>query len=153
MINISNFEVSNLKLDKKKWEDLDIYYISYVDKKPDWNVNSVNPLYLMINRFYGQIEQENGVKYLIVSDVARNSNILKKYDQVFPGIKHHIKKISNSDCEYNEDYKKIKFLTDDSILLNKMIYFPTVTVIIRCVFDKGGKYYPQIYLDDCLYQI
>ena len=38
------------------WKDLDIYYIGYVDKNPDWNVNSVNPLYLMINRFYGHIE-------------------------------------------------------------------------------------------------
>ena len=34
-----------------------------------------------------------------------------------------------------------------------MIYFPTITVIIRCVFEKSGKYYPQVYLDDCLHQI
>ena len=107
----------------------------------------------MINRFYGHIEEESGVKYLIISDISRNSNVLKKYDQVFSGIKHHIKKINNIDCEYDEDYKKIKSLTDDSILLNKMIYFPTVIVIIRCVFEKGGKCYPKVYLDDCLYQI
>ena len=154
MINISNFETSNLKLDKKTWKDLDIYYIGYVDKKPDWNVNSVNPLYLMmINRFYGHIEEENDVKYLIISDIARNTNVLKKYDRVFSGIKHHIKKINSSDCEYDKDFKKIKFLTDDSILLNKMTYFPAVTVIIRSVFEKGCKYYPQVYLDDCLYRI
>ena len=72
---------------------------------------------------------------------------------MFSGIKHHIKNINNSDCKYDEDYKKIKFLSDDSILLNKMIYFPTVTVIIRCVFNKNGVYHPQVYLDDCLYQI
>ena len=34
-----------------------------------------------------------------------------------------------------------------------MIYFPTATVIIRYVFEKNGKYYPQVYLDDYLYQI
>ena len=34
-----------------------------------------------------------------------------------------------------------------------MIYFPTVTVIIRCVFKQNKVYYPQVYLDDCLYQI
>ena len=67
---------------------------------------------------------------------------------MFSGIKHHVKNINNIDCEYDEDYKKIKFLTDESILLDKMIYFPTVTVIIRCVFGKSGKYYPQVYLDD-----
>ena len=72
---------------------------------------------------------------------------------MFSGIKHHIKKISNSDCEFDEDYERIKFLSDDSILLNKMIYFPAITVNIKCVFEKSGKCYPQVYLDDCLYQI
>ena len=46
-----------------------------------------------------------------------------------------------------------KFLSDDDIPLNKMIYFPTVTVIIRCVFEQSGLYYPQVYLNDCLYQV
>ena len=46
---------------------------------------------------------------------------------------------------------KIKFNTDDDIPLNKMLYFLTTTVIIRCVFEKDGKYYPQVYLDECLY--
>ena len=41
LINIVNFEASNLKLDKETSMGLDIYYISYVDKKPEWNVNSV----------------------------------------------------------------------------------------------------------------
>ena len=107
----------------------------------------------MINSFYGHIEEENGVKYLIICDISRDSDMLKKYYQVFSRIKHHIKNINNSDCEYDEDYRKIKFLTYNNILLNKMIYFPTVTVIIRCVFEKSGVYYPQVYLDDCLYQI
>ena len=49
LINVLKFEASNLKIDKNM-KNLDIYYIGYVDKKPDWNVNSVNPLYLIINR-------------------------------------------------------------------------------------------------------
>ena len=55
LINALNFEPNNLKLDKKKtWKDMDIYYIGYVDKnKPrDWSVNSVNPLYLIINKVF-----------------------------------------------------------------------------------------------------
>ena len=50
------------------------------------------------------------------------------------------------------EYDKIKFLSDDSLPLNK-IYFPTITVIIRCVFKQNGVYYPQVYIDECLYQI
>ena len=89
LINVLNFEASNLKPDKKTWKYIDIYYIGYVDKKPDWNANSVNPLYLIINWVYGYVSGKNGNKFLTIDkgDIA-----LKKYDQVFSGIKHHIKK-------------------------------------------------------------
>ena len=130
-----------------------IYYIGYFNKKPEWNVNSVNPLYLMINRIDVFIEEKNGVKCLNISDTGKNSEILKKYNQVFDGIKHHIKKINNNDSKYDKDYMKIKFNTDNDIPLNKMLYFLTITVIIRCVFEKNGKYYPQVYLDERLYQV
>ena len=68
----------NLKLDKKTSMGLYIYYIGSVDKKPEWNVNNVNPLYLMINRIDGFIEQKNGGKYLNISDTDKNSEALKK---------------------------------------------------------------------------
>ena len=48
---------------------------------------------------------------------------------------------------------KIKFNTDDNIPLNKTIYFPTITIIIRPVTKKDDRYYPQLFLDDCLYEI
>ena len=54
LINLSNFSVNNLKLDKNTWKDIDIYYIGYADKKnpEDWEVNNVNSLYSMINRVF-----------------------------------------------------------------------------------------------------
>ena len=55
LINIKNFDAKNLKLDKKTSMGLGIYFIGYVDKKPEWNVKGVNPLYLMINRIDGFI--------------------------------------------------------------------------------------------------
>ena len=48
---------------------------------------------------------------------------------------------------------KIKFNTNDDIPLNKQLYFPTITVVIGCIFKKDGKYYPQSFLDECLYEI
>ena len=63
-LNVSNFETGNLKLDKKSWKDIDIYYIGYIDKsKPsDWKVNSVNPLYLIVNKVFCFVGEKNGVK-------------------------------------------------------------------------------------------
>ena len=58
------------------------------------------------------------------------------------------KKIS---CE--KDYAKIGVNTDDDVPLNKPPKFPTLTIIIRCIFQKGNKLDPQIYLDECLYQL
>ena len=48
---------------------------------------------------------------------------------------------------------KIKFNTDDNIPLNKIIYFPTITIIIRSVTKKDYNYYPRLFLDDCLYEV
>ena len=48
-----------------------IYYIGYVTKNPKWNVSSVNPLYLMINRIDGFIEEKNGDKYLNIASTDR----------------------------------------------------------------------------------
>ena len=66
--------------------------------------------------------------------IDKGDRVLKKYDEVFAGIKHHIKEIDDVEVNYNTDYDKIKFSTDDSLPLNTLIYFPTLTVIIRCVF-------------------
>ena len=77
----------------------------------------------------------------------------KKYGQVFSGIKYHIKKNDDGEVNYIADYDKIKFLSENSLTLNKLIYFPTLPVVIRYVFKQNGVFYPQVYLDDCLYQI
>ena len=85
--------------------------------------------------------------------IDKGNSVLRKHDQVFSGIKHHIKKIDDGEVNYCADYDKIKYLSDDLLPLDKFIYFPTLTFVIRCVFKQNGVFYPQVYLDDCLYQI
>ena len=60
----------------------------------------------------------------------------------------------NSD-DYDGKYMKIKFNLDDKLLLNKMIEIPSMIMIIvvRTVSHKNNKYYPQIFLDECLYKL
>ena len=113
------------------------------------NVFSVNPLYLIINKIKGHFEEVDGDKYLIIN--SENGDIMQKYQEVFNGIKEIIKKINdyNQPIKYDDNYMKIKFNADDNILLNKIIYFPTITIIIRSITKKDDKYYPQLFLDDC----
>ena len=79
---------------------------------------------------------------------------MQKYQKVFDGIKETIKKI-NKNIIYDDNYMKIKFNTDDNIPLNKTIYFPTITIIISSITQKDDKKddYPQLFLDECLYQV
>ena len=49
---------------------------------------------------------------------------------------------------------KINFEIDNYDLpLNKQLKFPTMTITVRPVFEEDGKYYPQVYLDKCLYEL
>ena len=48
---------------------------------------------------------------------------------------------------------KINFNTNDNLPLNKSLKLYLLTVIVRCIFEEDGKFYPQLFLDDCLYEI
>ena len=150
-ICIKNFDAKNLKLDKKSVMDINIHYIGYVTKKTEYNIDSVNPLYLTISELDGFIDEKNGNKYLNISLKDSNNDILIKYVKVWSGIKDQIKKINNdSVVEYDKDYMKTKFDSDDNLPLNKVLKFRALTIIIRSVFERDGKYYPHIFLDEAL---
>ena len=75
-----------------------------------------------------------------------------KYTKLWDGIKNSIEKANNKLVEYGKDFVKIKLNSDDNLPLNKTIKFHNVT-IIRSVFEDNGKYYPQVFLDECLYEL
>ena len=102
----------------------------------------------MINRIKDHFEEVDGDKYLIIS--SENGDIMQKYQEGFDGIKEIIKRINDygQPIEYDDNYMKIKFNTDDNITLNKIIYFPTITIIIRSIIKNDDKYYPQLFVDD-----
>ena len=56
-------------------------------------------------------------------------------------------------CFMEKNYARIDVNTDNNIPLNKQLKFPTLTIIIRCFFEESGKLYPQVYLDECLYEL
>ena len=150
-----------LKLDKKLYKDIGINNIANIvnigitiKKNGDYkNINSVNSLYLRITLANGYIEEINGGKYLIFDSTDENKKLLKKYYEAFNGIMHKIKEINNDDFYYEKDYVKIKFNSDDDLPLNKSLKFHLMTITIRSVFEEEGKLYPQVFLDDALYEL
>ena len=159
---LENFDSSLLKLDKKSYKDIGIYNIGYITVKKKngncKNIYSVNPLYLFINHASRYIEEKGVNKYLIfdsmeLHSIDENKELLKKYNNAFNGIRDKIKEISNDERDYEKDYMEIKFNSDDDLPLNKPLNFHNMTVTIRSVFKEDGKLYPQVFLDDTLYEL
>ena len=99
IINLKNFEPKLLKIDKKSYKNIGIYNIGYITiKKIDdsENIYSVNPLYLLVNHASGYIEEKGVNKYLIFDCTDENKGLLKKYNDVWGGIKNKIKEVARS---------------------------------------------------------
>ena len=47
---------------------------------------------------------------------------------------------------------KITFNSDDYLPLNKPLKVHVLTIVFRSVFEENGKFYPQFFLDECLYE-
>ena len=95
-INVKDFDASLLKVDKKDYKEIDIYYIGYVTFKEIANCNNiycVNPLYLMIDEMIGHPEEKNGNKYLVSDDVDENKEVSKKHEEVWEGVKKNLKRL------------------------------------------------------------
>ena len=89
---------------------------------------------MRVDHANGYMEERNGNECLIFDSVHENKELLKKYNDV----------VSSDECDYEKDYMKTRFNSDDNIPLNKPLKFHLITIIIRCVFSEGGKFYPQL---------
>ena len=89
MINIKNFDPNLLKIDKKLYKNIDIYYTGYITMKDSEyvKIKSVNPLYLIINEVDGYIKEENGNKYLTLVFTDKNQEVLAKCTELWDGNK------------------------------------------------------------------
>ena len=98
-------------------------------------------------------EENSGNKYLTFTSTEKNKNVLEKYTNLWDKTKYHIKTInSDKSGEYEKDYMKIKFNSDDDLPLNKILKLHMLIIIVKSVFEDG-KYYPQIFLNKCLYEV
>ena len=64
-----------------------------------------------------------------------------------------MKEVSNDEYNYEKDYMKIKFNSDDDLALNKPLKFHLMTITIRSVFEEDSNFYPQLFLDDTFYEL
>ena len=103
------------------------------------SIYSVNPLYLIIGEVNRYIEENNGNKYLVFASTNKNKEVLEKYTELWDGIKNLIQKINGRLVEYKNDFMKIKFNSDDSLPLDKILKLYNLVVIFRSFFSRSQQ--------------
>ena len=140
IIYIIDFNEDSLEIIKRESKiGVNIYYIKD---------STLRPFYFVINRLIGYIEEIKGSsdKYLIVLSNLRNKNITKVLNKIWESIEDQINpNIKIKDCD------KFRFNSDIDLPLNTAIDFRSLVINVSCIIEKDNEYYPEIYLDECLY--
>ena len=109
---------------------------------------------MIIGKVNGYIEEKNESKYLVFDSTDENKEVLEKYTEVWDGIKNEIETINGGKKgEYDKDFIKIKFNSDNNLPLDKPLKLHLLAIIVRRVFEEDSKFYSQLYLDECLYEL
>ena len=160
MVYLDDFDVKLVKVVRRESQiGVDIYYIGYV-LEPDNDINSINPLYLIVRHLFGSVEKIQGSsdRYLVVDE--NNKEVINVFDKIWKFIKDKINRLikrndkitfGNADNKISE-YNKLRLSSNVDLPLDTLIEFHMLTIVINCVIEKGNKYYPEIYLDECLHE-
>ena len=138
-IDILDFDFKKLSIKKVKDDDETcIYYINY-DKYH---------FCLIIDNLKGCFKINDDDKYLTIIFTSESQKMMS--ETIWKEIK---KLINNEISDYSKDYTVFKFGSNDVIRLDSVINICSLAIIIRYVFKDDNKYYPQIYIHSCLYEL
>ena len=140
IIYLNDFDDNSLEIIKRESKiGVNIYYIKY---------STLRPFYFVINRLIGCIEEIEGSsdKYLVVSSSLRNKNIASVLNKIWRSIEN-----KNNTIIKIKDCNKFRFNSDINLPLNTTIEFRSLVINVSCIIKKDNEYYPEIYLDECLY--
>ena len=140
IIYLNDFDENSLKIIKRASKiGVNIYDIKY---------SNLRPFYFVINRLIGHIDEIKGSsdKYLVVSSNLRNKNITNILDKIWRSIENRI----NSNIKIKDCYKS-RFNSDINLPLGTTIEFRSLLINVSCIIEKDNEYYPEIFLDECLY--
>ena len=110
-------------------------------------------MYIIFSKVNGCFEEINGNKYLTLLSTNERKEKMKEYEEFWSKIGDLIMLITKSIDYYDEKYMKIKFNSDNELPLNKTTKSPNMTLATRAVFHEKNKYYPHVFLDECLYKL
>ena len=128
-------------------------------------INGVNPLYLVVGKIDRYFEEISENEYLTLVPTNESKNeIMKKYEELLSKITDLITSITNNSNDYDEKYMKDKFNLDNKsssklnlsfiyLDLNKTLEVQSMIIVVGAIFHENNKWYPQVFLDECLYKL
>ena len=156
MINIQTFNPNLLKITKLSFRGIfgvDIYYIKYITMKSLDHVNINNKNSLCLNIVDGYNEESNQIKYLVFASTDKNKEALEKHTRLCNETEDQVKAINVGEpIKYRKDFMNIRLESDD-LPLGKTLNIPDMIIVAVSVFEKDGKDYPQVCLQECLYEL
>ena len=139
LINILDFDLKKLSIQNIKDDDETCFYYINYDKYH---------FCLIIDNLKGYFKITDDDKYLSIIFTSESQKMM--YETIWEEIK---KLINNEISDYSKDYTVFKFDSNDVLPLDSIINIHSLAIIIRYVFKDDNKYYPQIYIHSCLYEL
>ena len=159
IIYLNKFDNNMFKINKRENRE-NIYYISYIINKPEYDINIVNNLYIAIQNLYCTIEKIDGSidTYLVIDKNNKmNKKNIKLFNKLWAAIISKIK-YSRNDAIFDDnvikitDWNKFKFSSDLDMPIDTLINFNYLTIIFSHVVEKGNKFIPEIYVDQGIFE-
>ena len=155
IVSLSNFDKNKLKVTVHDYESSNFYPIDYIE-------DEIFPLYLDILEFYGHVEVEDDDRYLIITHIENNSDVLSNFKKVCESIIDNINKISNTKYVFKDEYHKIKIsnikcINDVDkfkvIPAGDLLKFSFIIVSCKLVIEKDNELSFKIYLQQCFCEV
>ena len=102
-------------------------------------------MYLIIGEVDVYSEEKDGNKYVIFNSTYKSKEMLTKYAEPWDGTKNQIEKMNDKEGDYGNDFMEMKFNSDDTLPLNKILKLHNLTIVVRCIFQEDNKYYPLFF--------
>ena len=85
------------------------------------------------------LKKKMEINRFFFASTDKTKEVLKKYNELWNGIKNLIKEISDKPSKYRKDFTKIKFNSHDSLPLNKTLKLHNLALVVWTVFEEDGK--------------
>lgn len=105
------------------------------------------------NKLNGYFKDNNESRYQTLISTDKNKAVIKKYGSIWSWVIYLIKLKNKNKNHYGDKYIKIRYNLNIDLPTGKLLETYGAVIAIRSGFRDKNEYYPEIFLDECLYKL